>query len=85
MSAWTRGAKQESPDDDIQLIVLAWIMTRYDDPYRGVRRDGDFPNLWFGPVPGTIVRGTVVACSYWIEESGRVVVCNSFATLGLPI
>ena len=76
----------ETPEDDLVLIVIAWIMTRFDDPYRGVRRESGFPNLWFGQIPdsddGT---GRVVTCSYWIIESTRTVCCDNFGTLGLPV
>lgn len=76
----------ESPPDDLRLIVTAWVLTRYDDPYQGVRREPAFPNLWFGAIPRSYDgRGTVVACSYWIEESRHAVRCDSFATLGLPL
>lgn len=81
--AW---AEIESPSTDLRLIVTAWIMTRYDDPYRGVRREKGFPNLWFGVVPNSgdgVDR--VVACAYWIEESSGTVRCDSFATLSLPL
>jgi hypothetical protein len=61
-------------------------MTRYDDPYKGVRRAHGFPNLWFGVVPESDDgKGQVVVCSYWIEEAARRVRCDSFATLSLPI
>lgn len=83
LDAW---AEREAPSDDLRLVVTAWVMTRYDDPYKGVRREKGFPNLWFGAVPNTDDHGsTVVACSYWIEESSRTVRCDSFATLGLPL
>ena len=29
------------------------VLTRFDDPYSDVRREPDFDNLWFGPVPGS--------------------------------
>ncbi len=76
--------ERESPPDDLRLLVTAWIMTRYEDPYQGVRREGKFPNLWFGPVPDT---GTdaVVACSYWIDEVNHTVRCDSFGTFPLPL
>jgi len=83
LDAW---AERESPGDDIRLLATAWIMTRQEDPYRGVRREPDFENLWFGAVPDTDDgAGRVVACSYWIVESQQVVRCNSFATLSLPL
>jgi hypothetical protein len=83
LDAWV---ERESPAEDLRLIVTAWVMTRYDDPYQGVRRESGFPNLWFGAVPNTDDgSGNVVACAYWIEESSRTVRCDSFATLGLPL
>jgi hypothetical protein len=82
LDAW---ADQESPSDDLKLLVTAWIMSRYDDPYLGMRREPDFPNLWFGSVPDTEIAGTVVVCTYWIEESTRTVRCDGFATLNLPL
>jgi hypothetical protein len=83
LDAW---AELESPTDDLRLLVTAWIMTRYDDPYQGVRREEGFPNLWFGVVPNSDDgSGRVVVCSYWIEESSRVVRCDNFGTLNRPL
>jgi hypothetical protein len=76
----------ESPTDDLRCIVMAWILTRDDDPYQGVRRETGFPNLWFGPVPNSYDgSGHVVTCSYWIKESSRTVRCDNFGTLSLPL
>ncbi|MGH3426050.1 MAG: hypothetical protein ACRDQZ_00490, partial [Mycobacteriales bacterium] len=76
----------ESPTDDLRCVVMAWIMTREDDPYQGVRREAGFPNLWSGPVPDSCDRsGHVVVCSYWIKESSRAVCCAIFGTLSLPL
>ena len=47
----------ESPDDDLRLVVTAWVLTRFDDPYQGVRREPGFANLWFGPIPGSVQAG----------------------------
>jgi hypothetical protein len=77
--------EQESADHDLRVQVLSWLLTRMDDPYVDVRREPAFDNLWFGPVPGSIRSGHVVACSYWIFESSRIVRCNSIATLSLPL
>ncbi|HYN96993.1 MAG TPA: hypothetical protein VES42_24395 [Pilimelia sp.] len=75
---------RESPSDDVRLIVIDWVMSRHDDPYRGMRREA-LPNLWFGPVRGTQTMGTVVTCSYWVYESTRTVRCNDICTLNQPI
>jgi hypothetical protein len=83
LDAWI---ELEKPPDDLCLLVTGWIMSRFEDPYLGVRREPGFPNLWFGAVPKSDDgAGTVVACSYWIEESTRTVRCDSFATLNLPL
>lgn len=76
----------ESPTDDLRCIVMAWILTRDDDPYQGVRREEGFSNLWFGRVPNSHDgSGYVVTCSYWIKESTRTVCCDNFGTLSLPL
>jgi hypothetical protein len=76
---------REQPSDDLRLVVTAWILTRYDDPYQGVQREPVFDNLWFGEIPRTRHGvGVAVACSYWIYASRGVVRCNSIATLPLP-
>jgi hypothetical protein len=77
IEAWI---ERESPSDEMRLRVVDWVWQRQDDPYRGMRRD-DLPNLWFGPIPGTQVRGTVVTCSYWIYEANRTVLCSDICTL----
>ena len=83
LDAW---AELESPKDDLRLIVTAWILTRYDDPYQGVRREPSFANLWFGAIPNSDDgSGNVVTCSYWIKESSHTVRCDNFGTLSLPL
>ena len=79
-------ARGGSGEDDVALIngVGAWILSRFDDPYQGMRREPGFDNLWYGPVPGTLRGGEQVTCSYMIVESGRVVYGKSIATLSLP-
>jgi hypothetical protein len=75
----------ESPPDNVRRIVGNWILTRYDDPYQGVQRVEDKPNLWFGQIPNSRDgSGRVVVCSYWIEESSRTVRCDLFGTLRPP-
>lgn len=81
--SWT---ERENPGDDLRVLVTEWMVGRQDDPYRVVRRQPPLENLWYGHVPdsddGT---GRVVVCSYWIFESRRLLRCNSFATLSLPL
>jgi len=85
VDALDRWIDRESPPQDLRNFVTAWVFSRYDDPYQGVRREPGFANLWFGQVPGSQHgNGQVVACSYWIMELERVVRCDSFATLNLP-
>jgi hypothetical protein len=82
IDAWVQ---REAPKDDVRLMVLDWVMGRHDDPYLGMRREVDFGNLWFGPIPGTQADGAVVTCSYWVYEATRIVRCNAISTLSLPI
>ena len=77
---------REGPSDDLRLVVTAWILSRFDDPYQGVQREPGFPNLWYGEVPGTAHgHAQIVVCSYWIEETARTVRCDSIATLSFPL
>ena len=79
-------AERELPTEDLRVVVMEWLLGRQDDPYRGVRREPGFDNLWFGAVPDSDDgSGRVVVCSYWIVESQHLVRCNSFAILGLPL
>lgn len=67
-----RWTKLESPSDDQQLVVLDWVMSRHDDPYRGMRRAEGFENLWFGAIPGTEPGWAVVTCSSRRRALGEV-------------
>ena len=79
-------AEREQPGDDLRIIVIDWIITRRDDPYRGVRREPGFENLWLGAIPDSDDgAGRVVVCSYWVFETEHRLRCNSYATLSLPI
>jgi hypothetical protein len=78
-------AGREAPDVDLRLVVTAWIFSRHDDPYAGVRREPGFDNLWFGPIPESLRDQRVVVCANWIVESARTIRCDSIATLSLPI
>jgi hypothetical protein len=80
-----RWVEQECPPQEVRIAATAWIFTRCDDPYQGVRREPQFENLWYGPIPDTDVGDTVVQCAYWINERTRTVRCDSFATLSRPL
>lgn len=83
LDAWV---ERESPNDDLRLLVTAWVVNRHTDPYHGVRRESGFPNLWSGVVPDSDDgQGNGVFCSYWIDETARVVKCNGIATLSWPV
>lgn len=75
-----------SPSREILRAVRNWVVTRYEDPYEGVKREPRIDNLWYGVVPGTNDgRGNVAVCSYFVYESTRTVVCNGCSTLSLPV
>ena len=77
---------REHPPDAVVIVVTAWLLSRFDDPYPGMQRERGFPNLWFGQIPESRHGdGQVVVCSYWIEESTRTVRCDSIATLNMPV
>jgi len=94
-AAWTLAAfeqrldlwvVQEQPDDPLRTLVTAWILLRFDDPYEGVVREPGFANLWYGAIPGSLHNSDhVIVCAYWIMEGSRTVVCESFASLSLPL
>jgi hypothetical protein len=76
----------EDPPQDLILTVGGWIFTRAETPYKGVRRQEGFDNLWSGAVPQSgHGDGMAVACAYWIEETEQRVRCESFASLSQPI
>lgn len=76
---------REDPDHRLVIAVLSAVLS-LDDPYRGMRRERGFPNLWFGAVPGTRHDGQfVVTWSYWIEEARHLLVAEFISTLGEPI
>ncbi|MFI1194160.1 hypothetical protein ACH4T9_12995 [Micromonospora sp. NPDC020750] len=74
----------EQPDQDLINLVTAWVLSRFEDPYQGVRRELGFDNLWWGHIPLSLRDGTVVVCSYFVHEQDRALKCNSIAPLSLP-
>lgn len=84
--ALDRWIELEQPNQDLRLTVTGWVFTRTEDPYQGMHREPELPNLWFGVVPRTAHGDSqVVACSLWIEEATQTVRCDSFATLSWPV
>lgn len=75
----------EHPVIDLSSVVTAWVISRFDDPYQGVRREPGFDNLWFGPVPSSGDGRATPSPARWIEERTRTVRCNIIATLSQPI
>lgn len=72
---------QESPDQDVLNQVLVWMQSRMDDPFEGVQREENFPNMWWAWIPRTSYQGTAVLCSYFVFAETREVHCKSLATL----
>ena len=71
----------ETPSVDLRIIVADWTTEQMVNPYRGMRREPGFDNLWFGPIPGTRAGWSVVTCSYFVFERERIVRCNDICTL----
>jgi hypothetical protein len=76
----------DDPTIELRTEVLAWLQSRMDDPYRGARRERGEDNFWYAVIPKTSHGDNkVVACSYWIRESDRVVQCGMISALSQPI
>lgn len=84
---FVRWVEIESPDERTQERVIDWVASRREDPTQGVRRELDFPNLWFGRIPGTFdgASGTSVTCTYQILVKSRVVRCLGIGRVGNPM
>jgi hypothetical protein len=78
-------AAEQGPSDQLVNVVVQWVYSRYDDPYADVQRQPQDPNYWWGSIPGTIHGEAAVVCGYWIFETDRIVRCDNFATLSLPL
>lgn len=76
-------AEREDIDQDLRLVVTAWIFTRAEDPFGGgVRREPGFENLWFGAIPNSHDgKGHIVVCSYWVHVANSTVACDNFGLL----
>jgi hypothetical protein len=78
-------AEDEFADDDLINVVREWVFTRIDDPYRNAKRSEVAENLWFAQIPRSYRGGRVVTCSFWIYENTRIVSCDGFTSLSVPI
>lgn len=85
VDALDRWEQVEQPDDDLRLMVTAWVFARHDDPFADVQREPGFDSHWSGVIPGTLTASTAVVCTYFIEVGTHTVTCSSLATLNLPI
>ena len=82
LDAW---AERDKPSVDLRFVVTEWVLSLFDDPYQGARRE-IAPNLWSVIVPGSAEDPyKIVFCSYWIEETRHVVRCDNIATLSYPV
>ncbi|SNT07729.1 hypothetical protein SAMN05421812_10360 [Asanoa hainanensis] len=78
--------KRDGPDTETQIKVIEWIGNRRADPFAGMLRDTNHPNLWFGRIPYTLDgEGTLVTVAYEILTRTRVVRCMLIGRVGLPI
>lgn len=82
--ALDRWIHSSEPDQDLIIVVTEWLLSRLEDPYQGVRREPQFPNLWVGKVPRSLRGGMQVLCAYRIFEQDRRVVMDNIATLRRP-
>ncbi len=80
-----RWVQQDQPPDWLQATVLAWIPTRRLDPTRGARAEPGFADLWRIQIPGSSDGHRAVLCSYWIFKADRLVRCDNYGWLSLPI
>ncbi|REF00286.1 hypothetical protein [Thermomonospora umbrina] len=68
--------------DAVRRAVMAWIPSRYEDPFRDAKRVARMPNYWHARIPASRHGdGLIVTCSYWIDVKTRTVTCDLF---GVP-
>ncbi|MGH3938157.1 MAG: hypothetical protein ACRDTG_05915 [Pseudonocardiaceae bacterium] len=73
------------PSPRLRRVVRTWVLTRFDNPYEGVRQAPGFDNLWSGKVPNSEDGiGNAVLCAYFIETATHTLRCDQFATLREP-
>ncbi len=67
------------------VAVRAWLKSREEDPFAGVRNDLGLDNYLFGVIPGTLDDdGRVVTCAYWVHRDDFVVRCDMLSTASWP-
>lgn len=85
MEIWEKNEPISAISDQRRIAVLEWIMSRFNDPYAGARRESVGDNYWFAKIPWTFHDGQVVVCAFWIYEDSRRVVCDQLGTLSWPV
>ena len=70
--------------------MIDWIFTRITDPFVNARRVEGFEDYWQAVVPRSEhfdddAERCGVVCLYWLDVQRRIVRCDRFASLGLPI
>lgn len=76
---------REHPPEWLQVHLLEWIPTRRINPRDGAHLEAGFENLWAIQVHGSSDGYRAVLCSYWILDTDRMVRCDNFGWLSLPI
>lgn len=83
---FTAWVQREHPDVATQHRVVDWIVAHRLDPYAGMKRETDFPNMWSGRIPGTRDEaGTLVTCAYDVLPRTRIVRCLIIGRVGWPM
>ncbi len=77
---------RDGPDQDLQLVVMSWIHSLQDAPYRdAVRRLELSMRHWFAVVPESSDGIRAATCLYQIDPEANEVGCDVIATLRLPL
>jgi hypothetical protein len=76
---------REQPSVQRYDAVKAWLMAHGEDPYPGMRREPAIPGLWYGRIIGTMAEdGTMIQCSYFIDDPNRHVKANGLGSINPP-
>jgi len=85
LEIWELNEPASGALDALRFVVISWILSRGDDPYKDAQPDPAAPGLWFAEIPGSYHDGQVVVCTYWIEETTHTVRCIMLGTLSWPV